>query len=63
MIDFMNKAIIPIYGLLCFFMGTLMNYTGDNTETIEIIKTHCYKQTSKGIDTMLHRIKCPEGMK
>ena len=23
------------------------------------IKTQCYKQTTKGTDTILHRIKCP----
>jgi len=23
------------------------------------IQLQCYKQTSKGIETMLHRIKCP----
>ena len=39
-----------------------------NTEIKELvqeptIKTQCYKTTTKGTDTILHRIKCPEGMK
>ena len=54
--------------LLAFvvFFGTYNAFS--NTDIKELvkeptIKTQCYKQTTKGTDTMLHRIKCPSEVK